>query len=216
MSDSVIERLASARIVPVVEILDANRGVELARTLADAGLPLMEVTLRTPAALNAIRAIASEVPGFLVGAGTLLDPGSVAAAITAGAHFGVSPGFTPSLSRAAGDGGLPFIPGAVTASEILSATESGHRHVKFFPAEQSGGASAIASLSAPFAALGIRFMPTGGIRPANLNAYLALSSVFAVGGTWIATRDQIDQGRFDDIGAAARLAVATVAAGRDA
>ena len=212
MNNPVLAKLTLARIVPVVEITDAARGVELARTLAEAGLPVMEVTLRTPAALDAIRAIAAEVPGFLVGAGTLLTPAMIDDAVAAGAHFGVSPGFTPALSGAAAAAGLPFVPGAVTASEILAANESGHTHLKFFPAEQSGGAAAIASLTTPLAALGIRFMPTGGIRPAGLDAYLALPSVFAIGGTWIAPRDAITERRFDDIRQAARTAVATAAA----
>lgn len=212
VSVSVIARLTAARIVPVVEIADATRGVALARTLASAGLPLMEVTLRTPAALDAIRAIASEVPDFLVGAGTLVTTRQLEDAIAAGAHFGVSPGFSAALSGAALGAELPFVPGATTATEILAAAESGHTHLKFFPAEQSGGAAAIASLTAPFAALGIRFMPTGGIRPSNLNDYLALSSVFAIGGTWIASRDAISEGAFEAIGAAARTAVKTVAA----
>jgi len=212
VTGSALERLTLARIVPVVEITDVARGVQLARTLAAAGLPVAEVTLRTPAALEAIRAIASEVPDFLVGAGTLLTPAQIDDAAEAGAHFGVSPGFTPALSRAASDAGLSFVPGAVTASEVLAATESGHTHLKFFPAEQSGGAGTIAAFAAPFAALGVRFMPTGGVRPANLDAYLGLATVFAIGGTWIASRDQIAEGRFSEITQAARTAVGTVAA----
>jgi len=208
----VIDRLTAARIVPVVEISDPARGVELARTLAAAGLPTMEVTLRTPEALDAIRAISEEIPGFLVGAGTLLTVRQLDDAVAAGAHFGVSPGFTAGLSAAARAADLPFVPGAVSASEILAAADGGHTHVKFFPAEQSGGAAAIASLAAPFAALQIRFMPTGGIRPGNLDAYLAIPSVFAIGGTWIAPRASIAEGRFDEIGKAAREAVATVGA----
>jgi len=212
MSAGVIARLTAARIVPVVEIADAARGVALAHTLAEAGLPMMEVTLRTPAALDAIRAISAEVPDFLVGAGTLLTTRQLEDAVAAGAHFGVSPGFSAALSGAALGADLPFVPGATTATEILAAAESGHTHLKFFPAEQSGGAAAIASLTAPFAALGIRFMPTGGIRPSNLDAYLALPSVFAIGGTWIAPRDAIAEGAFEAIGAAARTAVATAGA----
>lgn len=211
MTDTVFERLSRARIVPVVEITDVGRGVELARTLLDAGLPVMEVTLRTPAALDAIRAISADVPGFLVGAGTLLSPAQLEDAALAGAHFGVSPGYTSALSSAAINVGLPFVPGAVTATEIFAAVEGGHTHIKFFPAEQSGGAAAIGSLAAPFAALGIRFMPTGGIRPSGLDAYLSLTNVFAIGGTWIAPRDAITEGRFEAIGDAARTAVATVA-----
>lgn len=206
-----LEALAAARIVPVVEIGDVRQGVQLARTLVEAGLPVAEVTLRTPQALDAIRAIADEVPGFLVGAGTLLTPDHVERAAEAGAAFLVSPGFTPTLSAAASDTGLPFVPGAITPSEILAAAELGHTDLKFFPAEQSGGAAAIASLGAPLAALGIRFMPTGGIRPESLGAYLDLASVFAIGGTWIAPRAAIAEGRWDEIGRAARAAVSTVA-----
>lgn len=211
MTGSAVERLTLARVVPVVEITDVASGVELARVLSDAGLPVAEVTLRTPVALDAIRAIVSEVPGFLVGAGTLLTTAQVDAAVAAGAHFGVSPGFTPALSRAASSSGLPFVPGAITSTEILAAAESGHTHVKFFPAEQSGGVAALSSFAAPFAGLDIRFMPTGGIRPSNLDAYLSVPTVFAIGGTWIAPRDQISDGRFDEIGRAARDAVAVVA-----
>lgn len=206
-----LEALAAARIVPVVEIGDVRQGVQLARTLLEAGLPVAEVTLRTPQALDAIRAIADEVPGFLVGAGTLLTPDHVRRAAEAGAAFLVSPGCTPTLSAAAADTGLPFVPGAITPSEILAAAELGHTDLKFFPAEQSGGAAAIASLGAPLAALGIRFMPTGGIRPEGLGAYLDLASVFAIGGTWIAPRAAIAEGRWDEIGRAARTAVSTVA-----
>jgi 2-dehydro-3-deoxyphosphogluconate aldolase/(4S)-4-hydroxy-2-oxoglutarate aldolase len=212
MTASVIARLTAARIIPVVEITDAAHGVALAHTLAEAGLPMMEVTLRTAAALDAIHAIATEVPDFLVGAGTLLTTRQLEDAVAAGADFGVSPGFSAALSGAALGADLPFVPGATTPTEILAAVESGHTHLKFFPAEQSGGAGAIAALTAPFAALGIRFMPTGGIRPSNLDAYLALPSVFAIGGTWIAPRDAISAGAFDEIGAAARAAVAIAAA----
>lgn len=210
MSETVFAQLSAARIVPVVEITEVARGVQLARALLEAGLPVMEVTLRTPAALDAIRAISAEVPDFLVGAGTLLGAEHVADAARAGAHFGVAPGFTLGLSAAAVDAGLPFLPGAVSASEILAAVECGHRRLKFFPAEQSGGAAAIGALGAPFAGLGIQFMPTGGIRPSGLGAYLALGNVFAIGGTWIAPRVAIAEGRFDLIGDAARAAVATV------
>jgi 2-dehydro-3-deoxyphosphogluconate aldolase/(4S)-4-hydroxy-2-oxoglutarate aldolase len=212
VSDAVFQGLELARIVPVVEISDVARGVELARTLLDAGLPVMEVTLRTAAAVDAIRAIRSEVPGFIVGAGTLVLPEQVEAAAEAGAHFGVSPGFSPTLSTAAAQASLPFIPGTVTASEVLAAAGFGHTRLKFFPAEQSGGATTIGALAAPLAALGVRFMPTGGIRPGGLDAYLSLENVFAIGGTWIAPRAAISESRFDEIGEAARAAVATVAA----
>jgi 2-dehydro-3-deoxyphosphogluconate aldolase/(4S)-4-hydroxy-2-oxoglutarate aldolase len=209
---TIITSLTAARIVPVVEIAQACHGVALARALVEAGLPMMEVTLRTPKALDVIHAIVTEVPDFLVGAGTLLTTGQLEAAVRAGAHFGVSPGFSAALSGFAREAELPFIPGATTPTEILEAAESGHTHLKFFPAEQSGGAAAIKSLSSPFAELNIRFMPTGGIRPSNLADYLALSTVFAIGGTWIAPREAIAEGAFEKIGAAARAAVRTVSA----
>lgn len=198
-TDHVIEILAAARIVPVVEIADVGHAVPLAESLAAAGLPMMEVTLRTPAAIPAIAAIAAAFPDFLVGAGTLLTPRDIEAAVESKAKFGVSPGFTPALSRAASERNLPFVPGAVTASEILAAAEAGHRELKFFPAEQSGGAKTLASFRSPFASLGIRFMPTGGVNPENLLDYLALDTVFAVGGTWIAPRNQISRGDFTSI-----------------
>jgi 2-dehydro-3-deoxyphosphogluconate aldolase/(4S)-4-hydroxy-2-oxoglutarate aldolase len=209
---SAVDRLTASRIVPVVEISDVGLGLELARTLTRAGLPAMEVTLRTASALDVIREIAAELPEFLIGAGTLLTPGQIDDAVSAGAQFGVAPGFTPTLSAAAAAAGLPFVPGAVTASEILAASEAGHTHIKFFPAERSGGVAAVSALSAPFASAAIRFMPTGGINPGNLDSYLALSSVFAIGGTWIAPRGHIADGRFHEIYDAARDAVATVAA----
>lgn len=203
----VIARLRAARIVPVVEITSAAQGVRLAEVLTEAGLPVAEVTLRTPAALDAIRAIAEALPDFLIGAGTLMTGEHVSAAAAAGARFGVSPGFTPGLSAAATAAGLPFVPGVSSASEALAAFECGHRELKFFPAEQSGGASAIAALGGPFAPLEISFMPTGGIRPETVGSYLDLHNVFAVGGTWIARKDAIAEERFDEIALAARDAV---------
>src|SRR5258708_5971400 len=125
VNDGVLAALAGSRMVPVVEIVDVGRAVPLAEALADAGLPMMEVTLRTPPAIPAIAAIAAALPDFLIGAGTLLTAADVGAAAAAGARFGVSPGFTPTLSRAASDAHLPFVPGAVTGSEILAAAEHG-------------------------------------------------------------------------------------------
>lgn len=204
---AVIARLRTARIVPVVEITKAEHGLRLAEVLTEAGLPVAEVTLRTPAALDAIRLIAEALPDFLVGSGTLMTSEQVSAAAAAGARFGVSPGFTPGLSTAATAAKLPFVPGVASASEALAAFESGHRELKFFPAEQSGGAVAIAALGGPLDALDISFMPTGGIRPETAGSYLGLPNVFAVGGTWIARKDAITEGRFDEIAIAARDAV---------
>ncbi len=210
-TSDVLAILDRVRIVPVVEIVDAAQAVPLARALVAAGLPAIEITLRTPAALDAIAAIAAELPHFALGAGTLLIPTDVTAAVDAGARFLVSPGRTPALSEAALATGLPFVPGAVTPSEMMLAAEAGHRRIKFFPAEQSGGAKALTGLIAPLRALGATFMPTGGIRPDNLPGYLAIPEVFAVGGTWIAPRDVLAAGRFDHVTERARTALATVA-----
>jgi len=208
MTDSVLATLAGLRIVPVVEIEEVSSALPLADALIEAGLPAMEVTLRTPAALAAIREVRRERPGFLVGAGTLLTAADVSAAATAGAQFLVSPGRTDALTAAARDSGLELVPGAVTPSEIMGALDAGHTHVKFFPAAQYGGAAAISSLAAPLAATGVRFMPTGGIRPESLASYLAVAAVFAVGGTWIAPRDLLREARFDVV---AERAVAALA-----
>lgn len=210
MSADVTPALRALRVVPVVEIGDVDHAVPLARALAEGGFPAMEVTLRTPAALEAIAAVAAELPDFLLGAGTLLTPGDVDRAATAGARFLVSPGRTGALETAAAATGLPFVPGAVTASEVMAAVDAGHRLVKFFPAAQSGGAAALSSLAAPLRASGVGFMPTGGIRLENLPEYLGVPEVVAVGGTWIAPRALVDAGDFTGITALARTARARI------
>ena len=205
-----IEALA---VVPVVEIDDATMAVPLARTLAEAGLPIVEVTFRTPAARDAVAAIAAELPDFLLGAGTLVLPDMVTAAAKAGATFGVSPGVSPACLDAAAAAGLPFVPGAVTPSEVGACLEAGAKHLKFFPAGAYGGPATLAALDGPFGWTGARFMPTGGVRPENAADYLAMPNVFAVGGTWIAPRDDIANGRWDAIGERARAAAALSASG---
>lgn len=204
--DDVFARLAAMRIVPVVEVEHARDALPLARTLVEAGLPVVELTFRTEAALDALSAISAGCPEILLGAGTLLDAEMVRAARAGGAQFGVSPGLQLSAVRSATDVGLPFIPGVVTPSEILTALEAGARHLKFFPAGTFGGVSALSALAGPLAHTGVTFMPTGGIRPENAAQYLALSSVFAVGGTWIAPRGDITAGRWADIAARATAA----------
>lgn len=209
MSD-VLTELSGLRIVPVVEIHDAADALPLADALAAGGLPAMEITLRTPAAVDAIRLIADERPSFLLGAGTVLTPADAARAADAGAKFLVSPGLTATLAGAVTELGLPFIPGAVTASEAIAAIEHGWRLIKFFPAEASGGAAAIAALAAPLAPQKVRFMPTGGIRPANLPQYLEIPAVAAVGGTWIATAADLRAKDFAAITDKALSAMTTV------
>lgn len=194
-----------APVVPVLVIEDASTAADLARALVAGGLPALEVTLRTPAALDAIRAM-SQVKGGVVGAGTLLTPEDIRAAKEAGARFGVSPGATDRLIDAAIDVGLPLLPGAATASEIMALLERGYDVVKFFPAEASGGAKALAAIGAPIPQ--VRFCPTGGISPANVRDYLALKNVLCVGGSWVAPRDKVASGDWAGIEALAREAAA--------
>lgn len=194
-----LDELARLQIIPVVEVENADDAVPLARALCDAGLPVIELTLRTPAALEAIERVAGECPDVLVGAGTLLDGRMVAAASAAGARFGVSPGLSHGCLEAARERALPFVPGVVTPSDAMTALDAGLRHLKFFPAEAYGGITTLKALAGPLSSTGVRFMPTGGVTAANAGAYLALASVFAVGGTWIAPRSDISAGRWDDI-----------------
>jgi 2-dehydro-3-deoxyphosphogluconate aldolase/(4S)-4-hydroxy-2-oxoglutarate aldolase len=193
-------------VVPVLTITDAAQGVAVADALARGGLDLIEVTLRTPAALEAIRRIRAEVPLARVGAGTVLDPEQGRAAIEAGARFIVSPGMTPRLIAAAEEWGVPFLPGAVTASEAMALADLGYGCLKFFPAEASGGVAALKALAAPLA--GITFCPTGGIDQRNAAAYLALPNVVAVGGSWVAPAAAVAAGDFGQVTALAREAAA--------
>ncbi|PJJ01640.1 2-dehydro-3-deoxyphosphogluconate aldolase/(4S)-4-hydroxy-2-oxoglutarate aldolase [Streptomyces sp. 2333.5] len=175
--------LGFAPVLPVVVVHDAADAVPLARALVAGGLPAIEVTLRTPAALDALRAIADEVPDAVPGAGTVLSPAQAGAARAAGARFLVSPGCTPRLLGAMKDSGVPFLPGVSTASEVVTLLEEGLTEMKFFPAEAAGGTAYLASLAAPLPQA--RFCPTGGIGPASAPAYLALPNVGCVGGSWM-------------------------------
>jgi 2-dehydro-3-deoxyphosphogluconate aldolase/(4S)-4-hydroxy-2-oxoglutarate aldolase len=216
MSD-LIARLERCGVVPVVEIADASAAVALVDALAGGGLDVIEITLRTSAGLDAIRAIAAERPDVLLGAGTLLNPGALADAVAAGARFGVSPGFDPELVAAATDAGLPYVPGVATASEVQRAIAGGTTMLKFFPAKIAGGPAALSALTGPFRAAGVRFMPTGGIREADLPDYLAVSSVVAVGGTWLTPAADVAAGDWDAIrerAAQARRAVDAAREGR--
>jgi 2-dehydro-3-deoxyphosphogluconate aldolase / (4S)-4-hydroxy-2-oxoglutarate aldolase len=204
----IVAAVEALAVVPVVEIDDAATAVPLARTLADAGLPAVEVTFRTPAAREAVAAIAAELPDFLLGAGTLVLPDMVAAAAEAGAKFGVSPGRSEACLALAAEHGMPFVPGAVTPSGVGACLEAGMTHIKFFPAAAFGGVATLKAFEGPFAWAGARFMPTGGVRPDNAAEYLALPNVFAVGGTWIAPRADIAAGNWDAIAERARAAAA--------
>lgn len=183
-------------VVPVLVLRDLDAALPLARALVAGGLPVMEVTLRTPCALDAIRAMTT-VPGAIVGAGSLRGAGDVNAVIAAGAQFGVSPGATEHLLLHAEAAGLPLLPGAATASEVMALLERGYRAMKFFPAEPMGGAGAVKALSGPLA--DAQFVPTGGIDLHKARAYLGLPGVLAVGGSWIAPEKLVQQGRWDAI-----------------
>ncbi len=196
---------ALAPVVPVLVIRDTAHARPLAQALVAGGLPALEVTLRTPAALDVIR-IMAEVPGGTVGAGTLLTPADVKAAKQAGARFGVSPGATDRLIAACEDEGLPLLAGAVTASEIMALIERGYTVGKFFPAETSGGAAALKSFSSPLPQM--TFCPTGGIGPDNAADYLSLPNVACVGGSWVAPVTLMEKGDWAGITALARTAAA--------
>ena len=175
--------LRLAPVIAVVAIDDANAAVPLARALLDGGIHTIEVTLRTPAALDAIRAIAKDLQQAAIGAGTVLSATDFDAAATAGAKFAVSPGTSPDLLAAAATSALPWLPGASTASEAIALAERGYRLQKFFPAEAAGGVDYLRSLAGPLPQ--IRFCPTGGIRVENAQSYLRLPNVVCVGGSWL-------------------------------
>jgi 2-dehydro-3-deoxyphosphogluconate aldolase/(4S)-4-hydroxy-2-oxoglutarate aldolase len=178
-----------APVIPVLVIHDASIARPLAEALVAGGLPALEVTLRTPAALDVIREMAS-VDGGVVGAGTLLTPADVDAAVKAGAKFGVSPGATDTILQACEDADLPLLPGAATSSEVMRLMERGYTVQKFFPAEANGGAPALKAIGAPLPQ--VKFCPTGGITPASAPTYLALSNTLCVGGSWVAPQNLID------------------------
>jgi 2-dehydro-3-deoxyphosphogluconate aldolase/(4S)-4-hydroxy-2-oxoglutarate aldolase len=195
----VYRRIEEIRIVPVVAIEDAGAALGLADALIEGGLPLAEITFRTAVAADVISTLTRERPELLVGAGTVLTTETVARARDAGAAFAVSPGFNPAVVRAAVSAGLPFAPGVMTPSDIEGALALGVEVLKFFPAGAAGGPPMLQSLSAPYAHLGVRFIPTGGVKEENLADYLSLSAVLAVGGTWLATKDDIREGRWEVI-----------------
>jgi len=183
-----IEAIAAlAPVIPVVVIDDADDAVPLAEALVRGGLPAIEVTLRTDAALTAIERIAAEVEGAVVGAGTVTTNAQIADALSAGARFLVSPGATPSLLDGLQASGLPFLPGTATASEMVALIERGITHAKLFPAEVVGGVGALKAFAGPFPQL--RFCPTGGIKAANAPAYLEQPNVVCVGGSWMVSGD---------------------------
>ena len=195
---------ARAPVIPVLTIERASDAVPLARALAKGGLPVLEITLRTEAALEALRLIAAEVRDAIVGAGTVLNAGQLDQAQRAGAQFAVSPGCTPALAQAVTSSSMPFLPGVQTVSEAMALAEQGFRLLKFFPADAAGGLVWLKAVAAPLA--GLRFCPTGGVAAETAPAYLALGNVACVGGSWVAPRDAVTSGdwtRIERLAAAA-------------
>lgn len=203
----ILSSLTDARLVPVVVLDDVKDASPLASALVAGGLPVAEVTFRTPAAQDSIRAMA-ERGDILLGAGTVLTPEQVDQAVAAGASYVVSPGLSRAVVERCQEHGVLVLPGAVTATEIQAALELGLSTVKFFPAGTSGGAAAIAALAAPFG--DVSFVPTGGVGPRNVLDYLAMPAVTAVGGSWMVPRDRVEAGDFEGIRALTADAVALV------
>lgn len=195
-----------APVIPVVIIEDAKHAVPMARALVAGGIPAIEVALRTPAALDAIRAIAQEVEGAVVGVGTVLTANDLLAAERAGARFAVSPGMSPKLLAAADDSTLPLLPGIATASEAMALLERGYRHLKFFPAVPAGGAKLLGAWASPLPQ--IRFCPTGGIALSTAKDFLSLPNVLCVGGSWLTPADKLKAGDWAAIEQLAREAAA--------
>jgi 2-dehydro-3-deoxyphosphogluconate aldolase/(4S)-4-hydroxy-2-oxoglutarate aldolase len=185
------EDISASGVIAVLVIDEANDAVPLARALLEGGIRVMELTLRTPAALDALRAIRREVPDMVAGIGTILTVDQLHAARDADAAFGVSPGCNPRLLAAAREAGFSFGPGIATPTDIEIAIEHGCRLLKFFPAEQLGGLSYLRAMSAPYAHLGVRYIPLGGLTETNAGAYLNDPLIAAIGGSWIAPRDLI-------------------------
>lgn len=195
------EILAASPVMPVIVIDELASAVPLARALVAGGIRVLEVTLRTAAALDSIRAIVAEVPEALVGVGTIVSPADLEAARAAGARFGVSPGANAELLAAARDSGLPFLPGVMTPSDVIAAVAAGFDTLKLFPAKQAGGVGMLKALGGPFPQL--RFCPTGGIDLASAPEFLALPNVACVGGSWLTPADKVQAG---DWAAITRLA----------
>ena len=207
----VFEKIAEFGVVPVIAIDSAEQALPLADALIAGGLPLAEITFRTEAAAETIRQIAKNRPQMLVGAGTVLTPATVAAARDAGAAFAVAPGLNARVVGSARALNLPFVPGTANPSDVEIGLELGCKLLKFFPAEALGGAKLLSAIYAPYKHTGVKFMPTGGVTADNLESYLSLPAVAAVGGTWLAKPADIAAGNWDAIAARCRAAREIVA-----
>lgn len=204
--DDPLDLASFGPVIPVIVLQREADAVPLARALVEGGVRVLEVTLRTPAALACIAAIARAVPQAVVGAGTVRSAGDVRAAQAAGAAFAVSPGYTAEVGAACRAAGLPLLPGVATASEVMYASADGHRFLKFFPASAAGGLPMLKALAGPFA--DIAFCPTGGITAESAPQFLALPNVRVVGGSWLTPEDAMAAGDWDRISALARAAAA--------
>ncbi|MBM3890361.1 MAG: bifunctional 4-hydroxy-2-oxoglutarate aldolase/2-dehydro-3-deoxy-phosphogluconate aldolase [Verrucomicrobia bacterium] len=209
--ETILNRVATLGVVPVIAIENVEAALPLADALLEGGLPVVEITFRTAAAAEVIRRIARERPQLVVGAGTVLTAENLKAAKASGAAFGVAPGLNPQIVREAQQMGLPFVPGVVTPSDIEQGLALGCKLLKFFPAGAFGGVATLEAFSAPYRHTGVKFMPTGGVSTANLEAYLKLDTVAAVGGTWIAKKDDLAAGKWDNIRNACKAALEIVA-----
>ncbi len=205
--DNPIDLIAAVGVVPVIAIERATDAVPLADALLEGGLPVAEITFRTEAAADVLAAIRDARPELCIGAGTILDKHNLQRAIASGARFGLAPGYDPDIVDAARQAHLPFCPGIMTPTDLTLATARGVRLAKFFPAGVAGGPKALLGIAAPFAHLGVRFIPTGGVTEATIGDWLAIKQVVAVGGTWIAKTEDIREGRFRAISRAAAEAV---------
>lgn len=205
MTALVDDILRQAPVVPVLAIADLDDAIPLAETLVAAGLPVLEITLRTPVALDVIRRMRT-VPGAIVGAGTVLTADDLAAVQAAGAAFAISPGGTDALYAAAHNADIPLLPGIATASELMRGLEYGYKRFKFFPAESSGGIAALKGFTGPFSQ--VKFCPTGGIDAAKAPSYLALPNVMTVGGSWMVPGDALKAKDWRAIGELAQAAAA--------
>ena len=199
-----LDVMRDAPVIPVIVLTDVAHAVPLARALVAGGIRMLEVTLRTPQALQCIEVIAKEVPDAVAGAGTIRSASDAQASVLAGARFGVSPGYTSAVGKACRDLGLPLLPGVATGSEIMMAQEDGYQQLKFFPALQAGGLPMLKAWQGPFG--DVSFCPTGGIHAGNAAEFLALSNVACVGGSWIVPTDAIQQGDWARIEQLAREA----------
>lgn len=207
-------RIETTGIIAVLVIDRVEDAVPLARALISGGVDVMELTLRTHVAFDALKAIKSAVPAMVAGVGTVLRADQVESAVEAGAEFGVAPGFNPRVVEAASAANFPFAPGIATPSEIEAAVEHGCKLLKFFPAETSGGLASLRAMTAPFSHLGLRFVPLGGLNATNIGPYLADPSIAALGGSWLAPRDLVQAGAWDHITSLAAEAVQIIKAAR--